>query len=29
MAAARPDLAAIARWVGPAARVLDLGCGDG
>ena len=29
IAAARPDLAAIARWVGPAARVLDLGCGDG
>lgn len=29
LGAARPDLAAIARWVGPAARVLDLGCGDG
>jgi methionine biosynthesis protein MetW len=27
--AARPDLAAIARWVQPGARVLDLGCGDG
>jgi methionine biosynthesis protein MetW len=27
--AARPDFAAIARWVAPGARVLDLGCGDG
>ena len=27
--AARPDLAAIAQWVAPKARVLDLGCGDG
>jgi methionine biosynthesis protein MetW len=27
--AARPDLAAIARWVAPGTRVLDLGCGDG
>ena len=27
--AARPDLAAIAHWVAPGARVLDLGCGDG
>ncbi len=26
---ARPDLAAIAHWVAPGARVLDLGCGDG
>jgi len=25
----RADLAAIARWVTPRARVLDLGCGDG
>lgn len=25
----RPDLALIADWVGPGARVLDLGCGDG
>ena len=27
--AARPDFAAIARWVSQRARVLDLGCGDG
>ena len=27
--AARPDLAAVARWVSQGARVLDLGCGDG
>jgi methionine biosynthesis protein MetW len=27
--AARPDLAAIAQWVAPGARVLDLGCADG
>lgn len=27
--AARPDFAAIAQWVAPGARVLDLGCGDG
>jgi methionine biosynthesis protein MetW len=27
--AARPDFAAIAQWVNPGARVLDLGCGDG
>ena len=27
--AARPDLAAIAQWVHPKARILDLGCGDG
>jgi methionine biosynthesis protein MetW len=26
---ARPDLAAVARWVAPGARVLDLGCGNG
>jgi methionine biosynthesis protein MetW len=25
----RADLAAIAQWVAPEARVLDLGCGDG
>ena len=25
----RPDFAAIANWVKPGARVLDLGCGDG
>ncbi|HYF59635.1 MAG TPA: methionine biosynthesis protein MetW [Burkholderiaceae bacterium] len=25
----RPDLAAIADWIAPGARVLDLGCGDG
>jgi methionine biosynthesis protein MetW len=25
----RPDLAMIADWVAPGARVLDLGCGDG
>jgi methionine biosynthesis protein MetW len=29
LVAARPDLAAIAEWVAPGARVLDLGCGDG
>jgi len=27
--ARRPDLEAIARWVKPQSRVLDLGCGDG
>jgi methionine biosynthesis protein MetW len=27
--AGRADFAAIAQWVAPAARVLDLGCGDG
>ena len=27
--ASRPDLATIAQWVKPDARVLDLGCGDG
>jgi len=26
---ARPDFAAIAQWVSPNAKVLDLGCGDG
>jgi methionine biosynthesis protein MetW len=26
---ARPDFAAIARWIGSGRRVLDLGCGDG
>jgi methionine biosynthesis protein MetW len=25
----RPDFAAIANWVKPSARILDLGCGDG
>lgn len=25
----RPDLALIAQWIAPGARVLDLGCGDG
>ncbi|NCX89065.1 MAG: methyltransferase domain-containing protein, partial [Betaproteobacteria bacterium] len=25
----RPDLALIAQWIEPGARVLDLGCGDG
>lgn len=25
----RPDLAAIADWIAPGLRVLDLGCGDG
>ncbi len=25
----RPDLAAIAGWIAPGSRVLDLGCGDG
>jgi methionine biosynthesis protein MetW len=25
----RPDLALIADWIAPGARVLDLGCGDG
>jgi methionine biosynthesis protein MetW len=25
----RPDFAAIAKWVRPGSRVLDLGCGDG
>ena len=25
----RADFAAIANWIKPAARVLDLGCGDG
>jgi len=27
--ASRPDFAAIAQWVAPGVRVLDLGCGDG
>jgi methionine biosynthesis protein MetW len=26
---ARPDFVAIARWIKPDAKVLDLGCGDG
>ncbi|HKY93001.1 MAG TPA: methionine biosynthesis protein MetW [Nevskiaceae bacterium] len=25
----RPDLAAIAEWIEPGSRILDLGCGDG
>ena len=25
----RPDLAAVAAWINPHAKVLDLGCGDG
>ena len=25
----RPEYAAIAQWVTPGAKVLDLGCGDG
>jgi methionine biosynthesis protein MetW len=25
----RPDFAAIAEWIKPGSRVLDLGCGDG
>lgn len=29
LAAARPDFAAIAEWIKPGAKVLDLGCGDG
>ena len=29
LAAARPDLAAIAAWIPRGASVLDLGCGDG
>ena len=29
MSALRPDLALIADWIKPGARVLDLGCGDG
>lgn len=28
-AAERRDFAAIARWIAPGAKVLDLGCGDG
>lgn len=28
-AVSRPDFAAIAEWVRPCAKVLDLGCGDG
>jgi methionine biosynthesis protein MetW len=27
--AARPDFVAIAKWIRPNAKVLDLGCGDG
>ena len=26
---ARPDFVAIAKWIKPDAKVLDLGCGDG
>lgn len=29
VSALRPDLAEIASWIEPGARVLDLGCGDG
>lgn len=27
--APRPDFAAIAKWIKPGAKILDLGCGDG
>ena len=27
--AQRPDFAAIAKWIKPGAKILDLGCGDG
>lgn len=27
--ALRPDLAALAEWIQPGKKVLDLGCGDG
>ncbi|MDE2389050.1 MAG: methionine biosynthesis protein MetW, partial [Betaproteobacteria bacterium] len=27
--ALRPDFAAIAEWIKPGAKILDLGCGDG
>ncbi|HSO07557.1 MAG TPA: methionine biosynthesis protein MetW [Pelomicrobium sp.] len=29
LAAARPDFEAIASWIRPGSKVLDLGCGDG
>ena len=29
VSASRPDFAAIAQWIKPGAKILDLGCGDG